>query len=742
MSDNIIGKSIPRIDVRDKVTGKALYPADFNKPDQVYMKIVFAEKAHAIVKSIDTSKAEAMDGVIMVLTAKDVPCNEYGLMVADQPVLCGPGSDIPFADHVRFIGDQVALVIAEKEEIAFKAANLIKIEYEDLPIVSTLDKAMAPDAPLLHPDKESNDLCSFKIRFGDVEEGFKQADVIIESDYETPVQEHAYLQPEAGLSYIDDEDRVTVVVAGQWVHEDQEQIAHSLKLPEEKVRVIYPAIGGAFGGREDMSVQIVLALAAIRLHEAGIDRPVKTVWSRRESLIGHHKRHPYKIHTRWGATKDGKLTAVEAEIIANAGAYMYTSNKVLANATLMIAGPYFIPNVKVDSKAVATNNVPNGAFRGFGGPQACFAAEMQMNKLAEALDLDPVEFRLRNTIKEGQNLSVGTPPPKGVSIDHAIKAAAEAAGWKLKDNKWIKAKPAFKNDDEMLYGIGFSAGLKNVGFSYGAPENSWARVTIEGKEEIEKVIVRHAGAEVGQGVHTVLIQLAAEVVGVPTDMVEIIVSDTAQTGNSGSASASRLTFMAGNSVVGAAEEAKIKWKNEERPAQAEFIYRPPATSPMDPETGACIPNFSYGYAADVIEVSVNKKTGKVLITKAICADDVGRAINPQQVRGQVEGAVVQASGYTLLENFIQKDGEVLTDSLATYLIPTIMDIPDKTETIIIEDIDPIGPMGARGVGEMPYLPFAPAVAAAVHDAIGIWYNKFPLIEETILEGLGVLKKEK
>ena len=739
MSDKIVGKSVQRIDVKDKVTGKALYPGDFSRPNQVYMKVVFAERAHAIVKSIDISKAEAVEGVLMILTAKDVPCNEYGLMKADQPVLCGPGSDIPYADRVRFIGDQVALVIAESEEIAVKASQLIQIEFEDLPLVPTLEKAMEPGATLLHPDLGTNDLCHFRIRHGDVEEGFKQSDVIIESDYETPAQEHAYLQPEAGLSYLDEEGRVTVVVSGQWVHEDREQIAHSLKIPEDKVRIIYPAVGGAFGGREDMSVQIVLGLASMKLHEAGIDRPVKTVWSRRESIIGHHKRHPYKIHTKWGASKDGKLIAIEADIIADGGAYMYTSNKVLANATLMIAGPYFIPNVKVDAKAVATNTIPNGAFRGFGGPQACFAAEMQMNKLAQALELDPVEFRLMNTIKEGQILSVGTPPPAGISIDHVIQSAAESAGWTHKDGKWIKAK-ADGNEKDTLYGIGISAGFKNVGFSYGAPESCWAEVEILGKDEIEKVIVKHAGADVGQGVHSVVAQLAAEVVGVPLEKVELIASDTAYTGNSGSASASRLTFMAGNSVVGAAQEAKKLWDNEERPARAEFVYKAPKTSPLDPETGQCTPNFSYGYAADVVEVSVNKKTGKVLITKVTCADDVGRAINPQQVKGQIEGAVVQAAGYTLLENFVQYDGKVITDSLATYLIPTIMDIPDKTETIIIEDVDPIGPMGARGVGEMPYLPFAPAVLSAVQDATGVWFNKFPLIEERVLEGLGALKK--
>ncbi|MDK2980108.1 MAG: hypothetical protein PWQ55_455 [Chloroflexota bacterium] len=741
MTDHIVGKSIKRIDVTDKVTGRAMYPGDFSRPDQAYMQVVFAERPHAIVKSIDTSKAEALEGVLMVLTAKDVPHNLYGLMKADQPVLCGPGGDVPGTDHVRFVGDQVALVIAENEEIAKKGSSLVQVEFEDLPSVVSVEKAMEKDAYQLFEDCPSNEMCHFKIRYGDVDKGFEAADVIIEGEYHTPAQEHAFLQPEAGFSYIDDEGRVTVIVSGQWTHEDQEQIAHSLNLPLDKVRVIYPAIGGAFGGREDMSVQIVLALSALKLHEAGIDRPVKTIWSRRESLIGHHKRHPYKINTKWGATKAGKLLAMQAEIIADSGAYMYTSNKVLANATLMISGPYFIPNVKVDTKAIATTTVPNGAFRGFGGPQACFAAEMQMNKLAEALGMDPVEFRMLNTIKEGEELPVRSAPPKGISIDHVIKTAAEAMGWKKEDGKW--SAPAHQKDDgEIAHGIGISAGYKNVGFSYGAPETCWAGVTIKGNRDIEEVIVKHAGADVGQGAHSLFVQVAADVIGVPMEKMKIIASDTAQTGSSGSASASRMTFMAGNAIIGASEAALAKWKNEERPAEATYVYHAPPTTPMDPETGECMPNFSYGYAADAIAVSVNKKTGKVLIEKAICSDDVGRAINPQQVRGQIEGAVVQAAGYSLLEDFRHdENGKVLTDSLATYLIPTIMDIPDETQTIIIEDIDPIGPMGARGVGEMPFMPFAPAVLAAVHDAIGVWYNRFPLTEERLLEGMGVLNQE-
>lgn len=739
MSIQIVGQPINRIDSIGKVTGEALYPGDFNYPDQVWMKTVFAEIPHAKIIRIDTSAAEKLEGVLCILTAKDVPCNEYGLIVPDQPVLCGPGSNKPYADHVRFVGDQIALIIAENEDIAQNAADLIIIEYEELPIISDPLAGLDHSAVKIHPDQESNIFCEYHILNGDIKSGFEDADIIIEGQYSTPVQEHAYLQPEAGVAYIDKEGRITVVIAGQWVHEDREQIAHALKMPEEKIRVIYPAIGGAFGGREDMSIQITLALAALKLHEKGIHRPVKTVWSRRESVIGHHKRHHYQIRTKWGAKNDGRLTAIEAEIIADGGAYMYTSTKVMANATLLITGPYFVPNVKINAKATYTNNIPGGAFRGFGGPQACFAAEMQMNKLAQALGIDQVELRMRNAIKEGQNLSVGTPLPEGISIEKVIENCALQAGWKKINGTWIysKEKPIFNNKDE-FFGVALSAGYKNVGFSFGAPENCWARVVINGGEKIEKVIVYHAGAEVGQGSHTVFVQITANVIGVPVEMVDLVASDTAYTENSGSVSASRMTFMAGNAIIGAAKNALEKWKNEERPANAEYVYRPPATTPFDPETGYCKPNFAYGYVAEAVELSVNKRTGKVKIINFVCADDVGKAVNPQQVKGQIEGAIVQASGYTLIENFIQKDGLVMTDSFASYLIPTIMDIPDKIESIIVEHPDPIGPLGARGMGEMPYLPFAPVILSAVHNATGVWFDSFPLTEERVLRGLGVL----
>ncbi len=734
-----VGQSVQRLDAVGKVTGETLYPGDINLPNQAYMKILFAQRPHAIIRRIDTSKAEALEGVIAVFTAKDVPNNEYGLIMPDQPVLCGPGSNKPYAERVRFIGDQVALVIAETEEIAAKARDLIEVEYEDLPVVTDMEAAMQAEAPILHPDRGSNVFCHYRIRKGDVNEAFKRCDVIVEGEYRTPAQEHAYLQPEAGLGYIDEEGRVTIQVAGQWTHEDQEQIAHALNLPLEKVRVIYPAIGGAFGGREDMSIQIVLALAAMRLHERGINRPVKIIWSREESIIGHHKRHPYLIRAKWGATKEGKVIAAEVEVIADGGAYAYTSTKVLANATLMCTGPYEIENVKVDSYAVYTNNIPAGAFRGFGGPQGAFAAEMQMNRLAEALGMDVVEIRLRNIVREGSILSVGTPLPKGVSIAQVVEECAKTAGWQYTEDGWKRPPKPANPAPHLRRGIGFACGFKNVGFSFGFPEQSWATVELYGGAEIERAVVHHAGADVGQGAHTVMAQIAAETLGIPLERVRMVVSDTAVTDNSGSSSASRMTFMAGNAIKGACETALEKWRAEERPVVVKYQYRPPATTPFDPQTGKCEPNFAYGYVAQAVEVEVDTETGAVRLVRVISADDVGKAVNPLQVQGQIEGAVVQAAGYAILENFIQKDGYVHTQHLSTYLIPSVLDIPEQVDSLILEYPDPIGPYGARGMAEMPFLPLTPATVAAVRDATGVWFSEFPLIPERVLRGLGKLQ---
>ncbi len=735
-----IGESVKRVDAQAKVTGEALYPSDFSLPGQLYMKILFAGRPHAIVKNIDIREAQALEGMVAIYTSKDVPNNEYGLGIFDQPVLCGPGSNKPFADRVRFVGDQVAIIVAESEKIAAKARDLIKVDYMDLPIVDNVFDAIKPDAIHLHPNLKSNEFCHYKVRKGDINIAFDACDVIIERSYHTPMQEHAYLQPEAGISFYDEEGRITVITAGQWTHEDQEQIAHALNLPIDKVRVIYPAIGGAFGGREDMSVQIVLALAVLRLHEVGIDRPVKITWTREESILGHHKRHAYDIHAKWGATRAGKILAVEVDIKADGGAYAYTSTKVLGNAVLLATGPYEIPNVKIDGYAIYTNNIPGGAFRGFGGPQSAFQAEMQVNLLAEALHLDLIEFRMQNLYREGSLMSVGTPIPTGVSIRDVVEKCAKAAGWSVTEKGWHA--PANRNQlssqDKIVKGLGFACGYKNIGFSYGAPENCNARIELFGKNVIERAVLYHAGAEVGQGAHTVFAQFAAEALGIPMEKLELVYSDTSTSGNAGSVSASRMTFMAGNAIKGAAALALRNWDAEERPAIGDFTYRPPATTPFDPETGKCMPNFAYGYVAEAIEATVNTETGELTLLNVLCADDVGTAINPTLVEGQIEGAIVQATGYVIQENFVQTKGIVKTGQLSTYLIPTVLDIPQEVESLIIENADPIGPHGARGMGEMPFLPFVPAVMDAVHDATGVWFYDFPLTPERLLRGLGKL----
>ena len=734
-----VGQSAARTDARAKVTGEAKYPGDLVMENMLHAKILFAGRPHARVLGIDTSKAEVLPGVIAIFTAKDVPVNEYGLQTPDQPVLCGPNSSKPGADIVRFVGDQVALIVAETERTAVRARDLIRVDYEDLPILTDPFEALQPEAPQLHLDRQPSaihpELCTegnlishHQIRKGDMEAGWAAADLIIEGSYTTSPQEHAYLQPEAGLAYIDEEGRVTVAVAGQWTWEDQQAIAHALGIPAEDVRVVYPAIGGAFGGREDMSVQIVLALAAWRLDQLGIRRPIKNVWSRDESVIGHCKRHAVWLRCKLGATRDGKLVAAEIKAVADGGAYCYTTNKVLGNVTVTCTGPYEIPNVQVDVDGVYTNNVPGGAFRGFGAPQAIFAAEGQMNKLAEALGMDPVELRLKNLLRAGSLSAMGTPLPGGVSLVEVTEKCALAAGWEQTDQGW--KKPASR------HGIGLAVAYKNVGFSFGYQENCWAKVELRGGAEIDEAVVYIGSAEVGQGTHTVIQQMAAAELDLPLERVQVLASDTATSpGSSGSVSSSRMTLMAGNAVRGAAQSALECWRTEERPAVAEYTFLAPKTTPFNAETGYGIPNFAYGFVAEAVEVDVNVETGELQIWRVVCADDVGKAINPQQVTGQIEGGVVQAVGWATCENFLTAGGEVMTPNLSTYLIPTISDVPKEVESIIVEHPDPRAPWGVRGMGEMPLIPLAPALVAAVHDVSGIWFDELPLTPERVLRGL-------
>jgi CO/xanthine dehydrogenase Mo-binding subunit len=657
------------------------------------------------------------------------------------------------------------------------------------------------------------------IRKGDAARALAEADVVLEGTFTTSWQEHAFLQPEAGIAYVDDDERVVVETAGQWLHEDRRQIAEILNLPDERVVVRYAAIGGAFGGREDLSLQHLLALAAWKLR-----RPVAMVWSREESMVAHHKRHPMRVHCRWGATRDGRITAVEADILADGGAYASTSVEVLKVATLFASGTYEVANVSVDGRVVYTNNVPCGAFRGFGAPQAQFAAEIMITRLAHALGMDPVELRRRNCYREGSLEPTQQPLPAGVSALPVLERCAEEAraramlphsaslasadparppaasspanavgasggrpagleegsdtpprrgegsgersgsplpagrgvggedpsGSSLSSS--VSSVPSVVNSprpsassassavtsppSHLRRGVGIACGIKNVGYSFGYPERATARVELFGEAELERAIVRVGAADVGQGAHLALRQIAAETLGLPLARVEMVTDDSAEAPNAGSASASRMTLMGGRAVHDAALAARERWSASERyHAEATVEYHPPATTPLEPGTGAGRPNYCYGYAAQAVEVEVNLLTGQVRVLRVISVHDVGRAINRQQVEGQIEGCLAQAIGYALLEHLQVKDGHMLTPYFSTYLLPTVEDMPPEIVPVILELADPNGPYGARGVAEMALVPLAPAVAAAIHDATGVWLTDQPMTPERVLAAL-------
>jgi len=719
----LIGESLPRPDALGKVTGATNYPGDLVQPGMLQLKVVFAERPHARIVSLDTNAALAHPGVVAVLTAADVPYNAFGLIEHDQPVLCG--------EKVRFQGDKIALVVAESKRAAAAAAQLVRATYEDLPVVTDPRAAMAPGAALIHEALGSNVLFHMPIRKGDVAQGFAEADVVLEDEFHTSWQEHAFLQPEAGVAYVDEQGRLVVETAGQWLHEDRKQIAAMLQLPEDRVIVRYAAIGGAFGGREDLSLQHVLALAAWKLQ-----RKVALVWSREESMIGHHKRHPISVCCKWGARRDGTITAVQAELIADGGAYASTSAEVTKVATLFANGAYEVVNIAVDGYAVYTNNVPSGAFRGFGAPQAQFASEIMVTRLAHALGIDPIAMRRKNLYREGGIESTQRPLPAGVSVRECLERCVEEA------RTCFTLQRSNVERSNVRRGVGFACGIKNVGYSFGYPEQATATVELHGDGAIERAVVRVGAADVGQGAHLALRQIAAEVLGLAPEQIGMITDDSAEAPNAGSASASRMTLMGGRAVHDAAKQALRIWREEEeRPAIATVQYRPPATTRLDPATGAGVPNYCYGYVAQAVEVEVNMLTGQVQVLGIISVHDVGKAINRQQVEGQIEGCLAQALGYALLEDFQIRDGKVLTPYFSTYLLPTVLDMPTKIVPVILELADPNGPYGARGMSEMALVPLAPAIASAIHDATGAWVRRQPMTPERVLAAIQALEQD-
>ncbi len=740
-----LGASVPSADGVAKVGGRAWYPDD-RPHDGLYARLLFSDRPHSRLVSLDTSAASALPGVVAIFGAADVPNNLYGLKDADQPVFLDPRAPAQGAatgtDVSRWEADRVVLVVAESEAVAARACRLVETAWEDLPAVTTVDEALR-DEILLEPGATTNTLAHLELRVGDVEAAFAASEVTVQATYEIPGQEHAYLQTEAATSRVDREGRVVVEVAGQWAHGDRRQIAHALGLPEDRVRVVYPAIGGAFGGREDVSLQIVTALAAWRLHQAGDPRPIRARWTREQSIVGHFKRHSVCARTRWGAWADGRISAIEADIVVDAGAYRSTSEVVLANLHFAAAGPYAVEAIHLDSRAVLTNNVPGGAARGFGVPQAAFIAEQQMNKLAEALAMDPVEIRRLNALRDG-SLSLGqTPMPEGVSLDPVLKRCAEAASRPVaRREATLRERRALAPASSLRRGRGFACGFKNVGYSYGYPDCSTSTLELHGEETIDRVVLRQAAADVGQGAHTVCRQMAAAALDVALEVVELVTGDTTETDDCGSSSASRMTLMAGRSIQEAARLARAKWSRSERPAVATGTFRPPATTPIDARTGHCLPHFAYAYFAEAVDVSVDIDTGEIQVERVVCVDDAGRVIHPLQVKGQLEGGVVQALGWALTEELRFEAGRIANPTLSGYLIPTVADAPTEIESVIVEVPDPVGPWGARGVGEPPFIGLAPALTAALHDATGIWFDRLPLLPERVSEALAAAERSR
>jgi len=716
-----IGSSCSRIDAVDKVIGTTKFPSDlFINEDFLHIGAVRSPFPHAIVKNIDTRMALKHPDVTTVLLAKDIDGpNRYGLMSNDKPVL---------ADHkVRCVGDPVALVVANNNAAAIEASNLVKVEYQELPALFDPIEASL-ESSIRIGDKETNVVVNYNIIKGNLNLALKNSFAVVENSYQTTFNEVAFLQPEAGVATIDKNGCITVWAATQWGAVDRDQIAYALGMPQDKITVIQPAIGGAFGGREDISVQIFLALAALKTGKS-----VKMVYSREESFISHGKRHPFIMNYKTGADKSGKLTALEVKMIADAGAYESTSKQVLAMAVALATGPYNIPNVKIDGQAVLTNNPWTCALRGFGSPQPCFAYEGQMDRLAYKLGIDPVTFRQLNLMTDGSSTGCGQIIENGVSTSEILNKVIASSGW---NPKQTRIKKQNKKDNYILdktRGTGIACGWKNIGFVLGFHEKSTATVEID--SDCYKLFIDVS--DVGQGIATALTQIAAQELGVPYTNIEFITGNTRIAPDGGPSSASRQIFVSGNAVRLAAKEAQRLWeslgKNQSvLPLRITRTYEAPATTPLHPDGGFSAPIFCYAYSAQLVEIEVDQKTGEIEIIRVISGHDVGKAINPQGIEAQIDGGVVMGIGHALFEEYLVKNGIHISTDYANYLIPTSLDIPKDITYEIIETPDPEGPYGAKGIGELPLLPIIPALASAIYDATGIWVNKLPISPELLV----------
>ncbi|MGH2750602.1 MAG: xanthine dehydrogenase subunit D [Actinomycetota bacterium] len=748
-----VGESARRQDAVPKVKGEFAFSSDLWAEGMLWGATVRCAHPSARIRAIDVTDASGVSGVHAVLTHADVPGRKlYGMEIVDQPVLA--------YDEIRYQGEPVVVVAADHPEIARRAAQMVRVEYEVLAPLVDPEGALEPDAPKLH--SSGNLIRHARIRRGDPA---ATADIVVDGIYETAMQDQAFLGPESGLAVPADDGGVDLYVATQWLHVDLEQLAASLGLPADKVRITLAGVGGAFGAREDLSMQIHCCMLA--LHTG---RPVKMMYSREESFFGHVHRHPARMHYEHGATRAGELVYVKARIVLDGGAYASSSTAVCANATAFACGPYEVPNVFVDGLAVYTNNPPCGAMRGFGAVQTCFAYESQMDKLAAALAMDPVELRARNAMTTGSTMPTGQAVEGPVPVAELLRRV-KAMPLPTRDRAMptdLRALPGGVSNtthgEGVRRGVGYAVGFKNIAFSEGFDDFATARVRLSAPGGEPLVEVHSAAAEVGQGVGIIQVQIARTELGV--ERVILLPADTT-VGSAGSSSASRQTWMTGGAVQAASGAVRARLLERAAADLGEDVgdlsvdggkvvsshggvlasfadllqedsieetreYRHRKTYPMDPDTGQGDAHVAFAFAAHRAVVDVDTELGLVRVVELATAQDVGKALNPVAVEGQIEGGSAQGLGLALMEEIQVNEGEIRNPSFTDYLIPTLLDMPPM-RIDVLELGDPEAPYGVKGVGEPPTISSTPAVVAAVRAATGRALERVPVRPEDIVE---------
>jgi selenium-dependent xanthine dehydrogenase len=752
----VIGTLQTRPDAVAKVTGEALFTDDLKFEGMLYGHARRAGIPHAILKRLDVEKARQLPGVKAVLTAQDIPGEHtHGLIVYDWPTMVAVG------ERVRYVGDTLAIVAAESRQIAKQAVELIEADFEPLEVVSDPVQARQPQTESLHP--KGNLLKHIKVRKGDVEQGFAEAEVILEHTFHTATTDHAFLEPECSIARPMQDGRLEIYVGSQIPYADREQVARALGWPQERVRIVGQLMGGGFGGKEDIATQIHTALLA---NATGL--PVKMLFDRHESLVVHPKRHATRIHVKVGAKRDGRITAMQTELYGDSGAYASLGEKVMTRATTHSSGPYEVPYVRADCYAMYTNNPPAGAFRGFGVTQSAFAVESMMDMLAEELGLDAVEIRRMNALRVGSVTNTGQELRESVGLSECIQGVVEEmtrrAGEKPFESRSVPGAPYLRR------AWGFAVAYKNTGLGGGAPDKAGAEVELYPDGSLE---VRTSSAELGQGLVTVLRMIVAQEFNLQPGKVRVLVMDTDLTPDGGPTTASRQTYVSGNAARFAAQTLRqaiastLAEKFDQPPEQIHFVeglaqlnghsiplgdvvaemkaggldpratyeYWAPETKPLG--QGGDM-HFAFSYAAQAAQVEVNTRTGEVKVLQVIAANDVGKAINPLGLQGQVEGGVMMGLGNALTENFIVEQGRIFTDRMARYRIPSIEQTPEIT-SIVVEDPTAEGPYGAKGIGEIVSIPTTPAITNAIYNAVGVRIDKLPVDQEVIAAKLHAAK---